>query len=81
MPKIEPKYEDLDLAALLAMAEYIAEKRHDGHLTMLRFTTHWKCMFGTPNLDTGARDEVHALQGAPTLRDALINLLRGYKAR
>lgn len=69
--------DNLNLPELLAIAEYVAEKHHDGHLTMLRFTTHWKCMFGTVDLTGGdGRDQVGALQGAPTLREALLHLLR-----
>jgi len=73
--------DDLDLAALFALAESTAKERNDGHLTIMRFTTHWKAMFGTPNLDIGGREQVRELHGASTLRDALVALLRQHQAR
>lgn len=61
---------DWDYWTLIQLAHRKAERVADGHLTMLRFTTHWKCCFGTPD-----RDEIAALQGFPSLREALADLL------
>ena len=60
---------------LLKIAELIARTRCDGHLTIMRFTTHWKAMFGTPNLDIDGRVEVRRLKGSPTLEQALKQLI------
>jgi hypothetical protein len=60
---------------LLKIAELIARTRYDGHLTIMRFTTHWKAMFGTPNLDIDGRVEVRRLKGFPTLEQALKQLI------
>ena len=79
----------LDTSALLAMAEKIAKERFDGHLTIFRFTTHWKVMFRTPDtytglkysgpgivdLDAGGSGEIKRLKPAKTLRGALLNLV------
>lgn len=68
--------EQTEVARLLEMAEYRAAQRYDGHLTIMRFTTGWKVMFGTPDLDGGTgRDEVADLTGYPTLAIALRVLL------
>lgn len=60
---------------LLEFAQKIAIKKYDGHLTVMRFTTHWKVMFGTPNLDIDGRKEVRKLQAYPTLEEALRALI------
>ena len=71
---------NLSLDDLIAVAEGIACKERDGHLTMMRFTSGWKVMFGTPNLDIGGRDEVRQLVISPTLEAALISAIRVYTA-
>jgi hypothetical protein len=63
------------LTDLLLLAEGEAIRRADGHLTLLRFTGHWKVCYGTPNLDIGGRGAVFDLHGSDTLREALIHLL------
>ncbi len=56
-----------DLRTLITLAEMKA-KDYDGHLTIMRFSTEWKVMFGTPNLDTGdGRKQVKALKGYESL--------------
>lgn len=62
----------MELATLIELAEEKAKRDHDGHLTLLRFTTHWKCMGGTPELTGGeGRDEVFQLQGYSTAEEAV----------
>lgn len=61
---------------LLGVIEKIAEKYFNGHFTILSFTTGFKAMFGTPNLDSGTgRQEVLTLKPASSLEEALINLI------
>ncbi len=61
---------------LLTIAQRIAEKKHDGHLTIMRFTAGWKAMFGTPDLDSGnGRKEVENLVRHETLDEALFHLI------
>jgi hypothetical protein len=68
--------ENLDLATLVRIAEELARKISDGHLTILRFTTHWKCGLGTPLLDAeDGRSEISALPEFATLADALFDLI------
>lgn len=68
--------ESLDLDTLLFLAEQLAGSQADGHLTILRFTTEWKCMLGTPDLRGGeGADEVGSLPGFASLREALIHLI------
>ncbi len=61
-----------DVAGLLAACEVIAAQKHDGHLTLLRFTTHWKGCFGTPQVD---REEIGALPEYRSLPELLTALL------
>jgi hypothetical protein len=35
-------------AELLADLERVASRLHDGHVTIMRFTTNWRVGFGTP---------------------------------
>lgn len=50
---------------------------HDGHFTLMRFTTHWKAMFNTPNLDSGdGRDEVKRIEPSETAEGAVIIAIR-----
>lgn len=61
---------------LLEVVKKIARKHFGGHFTIFNFTTHYKAMFGTPNLDSGAgRQEVLNLKPASSLEEALINLI------
>jgi hypothetical protein len=64
--------DSLDLDTLMAIAERIAVERTDGHLTLMRFTTGWKCMLGTPNLDIDGRSEVSSLPASPSVKEALV---------
>ena len=42
----------LDLRTLISLPEMKA-RDYEGHLTIMRFTTEWKAMLGTLDLDTG----------------------------
>ena len=65
-----------DLRTLISLVEMKADRNADGHLTIMRFTTEWKVMFGTPNLDTGeGRGQVRELIGHETLEEALSYLI------
>jgi hypothetical protein len=68
--------EFLDLDTLVALAERKAAVEADGHFSLLRFTTGWKCMLGTPDLDSGrGRKQVSALKTYRSPREALISFL------
>lgn len=73
--------EQLTTDELIAAAQKVADERADGHLTLLRFTTHWKICLGTIDLEgmpsqiayfSTARLEVAHLEAYKTLREALI---------
>lgn len=65
-----------EIQFLLNQAIFTARNQHDGHLTILRFSTGWKVCFGTPDLDTGnGREQVLTLPGFETLEAALQHLL------
>lgn len=62
---------------LMRAAELCANEYSDGHITLLRFTTHWKAFYGTVDMETGTgREFVRNQQGYTTLEEALIRLLR-----
>jgi hypothetical protein len=54
--------------ALRTLEEW-AQRRHDGHLTLMRFTTGWKVMLGTPDMTPEGREEVQRLRPYATLDD------------
>jgi hypothetical protein len=59
----------------LPLAEYYARERHDGHLTILRFTTGWKAVFDTPDIEDEDRGYIFAMRTAPTPEEACRDLL------
>lgn len=64
--------QDMSLEMLLAVAEERARARYDGHLTILRFTKHWKATFGTPDLTAGeGQEQVDNSPVHETLKDPL----------
>jgi len=67
--------DSMDLATLVSLAENLANEQ-DGHLSIFRFTTGWKVILGTPNLDTGqGREEIKKLKAYKSLRYALASLI------
>jgi hypothetical protein len=63
-----------DLLTLVCMA---AKYHEDGHLTILKFTTGWKCMIGTPDLDSGGgRNQIAAIKSYKSMDDAIIAELK-----
>ena len=70
-------YEQMTTEELMGAVESIAKNYFDGHLTLMKFTTHWKAAWGTPDLDSGdGRFQLTKLNPYPSLRDALIGLLQ-----
>lgn len=48
----------------------IANRKYDGHLTIMKFTTNWKVCFGTPN----DRDDIQNMVTGLDLTEALLKL-------
>ena len=74
MVKLKFLSPDSNLLMLLKDAEEIAAIHYEGHFTIFRFTTEWKCAFGTPDLCCGGwadRDPVGQLPRFLTLGEAL----------
>ena len=64
-----------DLRTLISLAE-IKAGHYDGHLSIMRFSTEWKAMLGTPEFVTGeGRKQARALKGYESLEDALSYLV------
>lgn len=64
---------------LLKEVEKIAIDEHDGHYTILRFTTNWKGAFGTPNLrcaDINDCNKVKNFPGYYDLEQLLENMVK-----
>jgi hypothetical protein len=77
------RVEEADAAAyrhfgLLAAVQSIAHKRYGGHYTVMKFTTGYKAVFGTPTLLLGHEDsdKIYELPTAETMDDALADLLQ-----
>lgn len=47
-PKISPALRGMAIEGLLAFAEALAAKHHDGHFVCFRHTTCWQVTFGNP---------------------------------
>lgn len=61
--------------ALFDLAEEIALAKHDGHMTIMRFTTGWKVIFRTPDMTQEERREVFGVAGAEDLGTAIRNAI------
>jgi hypothetical protein len=59
-------------AELMWRLERVARERHDGHFTVMRFTTNWRVMFGTPN----DRDDIESALAGATFASAALAALR-----
>ena len=74
-------YAKLDTETLLSILEAEANRVTDGHYTIMKFTTSFKVVFGTPDLHTGMDYERIWLQGGqPSLREAIIDTLVSRKS-
>ena len=72
----DPIIGPLDLETLVGLCEIAASRDTDGHLTILRYTTGWKVMLGTPDLRSGEGSaEIDELESFGTLKEALVDLL------
>lgn len=62
-----------------ALLELLAEssKRHaDGHVTILRFTTGWKVLFGTPDVSLDGRKHIEAVPIAASFEEGALDALQ-----
>jgi hypothetical protein len=67
-----------ELLDLLEEAEQIAEEKFEGHMTILRFGTGWKVLFGTPVMlpeQNGDYEIVQVIDHGMTLKGALHHAL------
>jgi hypothetical protein len=63
------------LPKLLRQAERSADANHGGQLTIMRVSTGWKVMYGSPDLESGeGHKEVQKLRTFKTLYEALSSL-------
>ena len=56
---------------LLQSAVDFANQEYDGHLTIMKFTTGWKILFGTPTMDNDQRVMLDDLPSKMTLAEAI----------
>lgn len=68
-----------DITQLLRKVEDIAEQEYGGHYSILKFTTHFKGGFGTPNLDIDGREEVSKCPAFHTLPELLVAMIKDPK--
>jgi hypothetical protein len=66
-----------DLGTLISVLKDIAIYKYDGHYTIFSFTTGYRVMLGTPDLDSGAgrRELEEATNTCSTLEDAITNCI------
>jgi hypothetical protein len=63
------------LQELLTTVETIARLQHDGHVTIMRFTTGWKAVYGTPVTMDADRRPIFDLTTKATVELAISDLL------
>jgi len=61
----------MDNKKLWDMCVNLANEKHDGHFTVMKFTTNWRACFGTP-MD---RDDIQRMVSGKTLCKTLLLLL------
>ena len=64
LPTVEPL--SMDDLALLNELIAVASERHNGHLTVMRFTANWRIGFGTPR----ERHDISRMPKGATFLDA-----------
>ncbi len=52
-----------------------AEAEHDGHLTLMRFTTGWKAFFDTPLVEPKSYDEIGDAEMSDTMAAAIVKAM------
>lgn len=62
-PRRMTKDNNSALCQLLERAEDLAIQRADGHITIMRFTTGWKVMLGTPEMTVEFSGQDFAITG------------------
>jgi len=61
---------------LFPILNKLADKKHDGHWTIFKFTTGYKCMLETPDFGSGkGREEIKRISSKPTLTEAIIDCI------
>lgn len=55
----------------------IADEKHDGHFTLMKFTTNWRCSFGT----IGWGRSVNQMASGKTMEQAIENCILTDKAK
>lgn len=65
----------MDTKDLMELLELLTSRhigKYDGHLTIMKFSTNWKVMAGTPDLDHGkGRGQIRDASVGETLEKAL----------
>lgn len=67
------KEEIMDAKDLFEFVESVAGLKADGHFTLMKFTTGWKAMFFTPNMDvkSKSREQIFMMPSFSTAERAI----------
>lgn len=63
----------------LDLLEEIAKRSYDGHVTLLRFTSGWKVVFGTPFMEQENRRILEKKPAKMTLEEAIEHEVFGHR--
>lgn len=63
-----------DLGNALMFAQKFADENSDGHFTLMRFTTNWRCSFDTPN----SREDIDQMSEGKTAQVAVMTAVRKF---
>jgi hypothetical protein len=61
---------------LIELLELVSLLHADGHYTILKFTSGYKVMIGTPDLDNGCRSAISKIKTHDTFQQAIIAELK-----
>lgn len=69
------------LEFLMKLAIHFSKDSHDGHFTVMKFTTGWKAVFGTPDFTRNQKDaegtyiQIAKMNSHKTIEGALEELI------
>ncbi len=66
----------MDIATLLRIINLEAARNHDGHFTLMAFTTHFRSAYGTPGTTSEeGRRRIERVPYFTSLTESLVNMI------
>jgi hypothetical protein len=73
VPRKEDNMGTVNIGEAIKGIENVANDKYDGHYTIMKFSTGYKVIFGTPDLSDTGRAQIRQLRTYDNLVTAIIN--------